>query len=39
MKLPIKIIESMVKETPSDKELGAKVRHYINWLRPKKKDD
>ena len=29
----------MVKETPSDKELGAKVRHYINWLRPKKKDD
>ncbi len=29
----------MVKETPNDMELGAKVRHYINWLRPKKKDD
>ena len=26
----------MVKETPSDKDLGAKVRYYINWLRPKK---
>jgi len=39
MKLPIKIIERMVKETPSDKELGVKVRHYINWLRPKKKSD
>ena len=29
----------MFKETPNDLELGAKVRHYINWLRPKKKDD
>ena len=29
----------MVKETPNDMELGAKVRQYINWLRPKKKDD
>ena len=29
----------MVKETPNDMELGAKIRHYINWLRPKKKDD
>ena len=39
MKLQIKVIEKMVKETPNDMELGAKVRHYINWLRPNKKND
>ena len=33
MKLPIHIIERMVKENPDDKELGRKVRYYINWLR------
>ena len=39
MKSPIQIIKRMVKDYPNDMELGAKVRHYINWLRPKKKDD
>ena len=29
MKLPIHIVERMVKENPDDKELGRKVRFYI----------
>ena len=33
MKLQIHIVERMVKENPDDKELGRKVRYYINWLR------
>ena len=36
MKSPIKIIERMVKETPNDMELGAKIRAYIHWLKVKK---
>jgi len=33
MKLPIHIVERMVKENSDDKELGRKIRYYINWLR------
>ena len=38
MKLPIHIIEQMVKENPNDMILGEKVRFYINWLRNNRKE-
>ena len=39
VKLKQPTFRDTVLEIPNDMELGAKVRHYINWLRPKKKDD